>query len=158
MKKIDSEKLVCSSSQTKQLMELGIFPVCVFCYELEGDGPEAGNEATFGWVFGGEYVGQEICIPAWTKEEIGILIGGNFPKPDMYSDQEWQRQLNMIHYPVYMPNKMKAFANGAQAYAEWLIFLLKEKKVTAEDCNQRLEAFYKGEFYNPLTENLKKED
>lgn len=155
MKKIDSEKLVCSSLQAQQLIQLGILPVCVFCYELEGDGPEAGSEATFCWQFAGEYMGQDDCLPAWTKEEIAILIGGNFPKPDMYSDQEWQRQLNMIHYPVYMPNKMKAFTNGAQAYAEWLIFLLNAKKVTAEDCNKRLEAFYAGECYNPKTDALK---
>lgn len=164
MKKIDSSLLVCSAAISQQLVSLGILPVGCFCYESV-----AGQ-----WDYSGEYVGQDPVIPAFTMEELNILIGGDFPvimrmnekstevivrypKPDIYRTSDWTYAANMMKYILHLPGKRMETLNGAEAYAVLLYELLVTKKVKPEDCNARMEAFISKEIFNPLTEQLEKE-
>jgi hypothetical protein len=156
MKKIDSALFVCTSEQAQQLIELGIMPAAFFCFELQTGVPEGGNGEVEQWEFAGEYFDQEPAIPAWTKEEICIMIGGYFVKPDMPDNQEWTANRNMLHYLLHFPDSSKAYRNGAQACAAYLIFLLQHDHITAAQANERLEAFMQGIHYNPIeSENFK---
>lgn len=154
MKKIDSSLLVCTASQSKQLIGLGILPISVFCYEAV-----AGQ-----WEFAGEYMGQQPVIPAWTFQELCIMIGGDFKKPDVYSRDEWTFSANMLNNIVYLPNKRLEFPNAAQAAAALLEHLLRTRKssaalttlVTVEEANARISAFADSEIYNPMSKELEK--
>lgn len=164
MKKIDSLLLVCSAGISQQLVSLGILPVACNCYESV-----AGI-----WEFAGEYIGQHPVIPAWTMEELNILIGGNFPqyivivekkglgivrypKPDLPSDKYWSPTANMMKYILHLPTKRVETLNGAEAYGKMLCELLLAKEVLAFDCNERLRAFTTKDMFNPMTEQLEKE-
>lgn len=159
MKKIDSSLLVCSAVKSQQLVGLGILPVACNCYESV-----AGQ-----WEFAGEYVGQHPVLPAWTMEELNILIGGSFPKvllmnekskefivkypkPDLY--REWSEGANMMKYILHLPTKRVETLNGAEGYAGLLQELLLAKEVNPFECNERLGAFITKEMFNPQTKNL----
>lgn len=164
MKKIDSTLLVCSAAISQQLVSLGILPVACMCYESV-----AGQ-----WDFSGEYVGQDPVIPAWTMEELNILIGGDFPqilvknqktgellvkypKPDLYREQDWTPAANMMKYILHLPLKRVETLNGAEAYARLLYELLVTKEIDVEECNARMEAFVTKDIFNPHTEQLERE-
>lgn len=147
MKKIDSLLLVCSAAASQQLIGLGILPVACFCYESFGGQ----------WDFAGEYIGQHPVLPAWTLNELHVLIGGDFPKPDLFNSQDWIRGMNMMQWPLYLPRKMKPFINAADAAAALLEHLLIDNKLKPEDCNARLEAFITKDIYNPLSNKLDEE-
>lgn len=163
MKKIDSLLLVCSAAQSQKLLSLGILPVACNCYESI-----AGQ-----WEFAGEFFDQQPVLPAWTMEELNILIGGDFPqviknegkagmiikypKPDLYRTTDWTQGANMMKYILYLPFKRAEFLNGAEALAVMLEQLLVTKELTAAECNARLEAFTTKAFFNPYTEQLHQE-
>lgn len=164
MKKIDSSTLVCTATQSQQLIGLGILPIGCMCYESVGGV----------WEFSGEYMGQSPVIPAWSMEELNILIGGDFPqimrmnerqhqaimrypKPDLYRQSDWTYAANMMKYILHLPLKRVETLNGAEAYATLLYQLLVTKEITADACNARLEAFVSKEIFNPQTEVLEKE-
>ena len=164
MKKIDSSLLVCSAYMSQQLIGLGVLPVGCMCYESV-----AGQ-----WEFAGEYVGQSPVLPAWTMEELNILIGGDFPqilvknqktgellvkypKPDLYREKDWTPAANMMKYILHLPNKRVETLNGAEAYATMLYQLLVTKEVNVEDCNARMEAFVTKDIFNPMAEQLERE-
>lgn len=153
MRKIDSSTIVCTPEQAQQIISLGIVPASVFCYEwLVGDLPEEAR-----WEFSGEYMGQPGCIPAWSLEELFVLIGPEFIKPDLMGPNEWTPTKNMMQWPMFTPKKRKDFPSGAQAAAEFLEYLLSSKIVTADECNARLDAWITKEHFNPRTDQLEKE-
>lgn len=147
MKRIDPSLFVCSPQQAQQLITLGILPAGFFCYELKSFTPAEGAPE---YEFAGEYFDQHEPIPAWTLEELNVLIGGYFSKPDMPDAEEWTANRNMLHYILYFPDSLKSFLNGAQASAAFLIFLLQNDHITAAQANERLEAFMNGTHYNPI--------
>lgn len=160
MKKIDSSFLVCSAENVERLLALGINPAACNCYESV-----AGN-----WEFAGEYFGQDPVIPAWTMEELNILIGGDiprvirtaqplvkYPKPDLYRESDWMPNANMMKYILHLPRKRVETLNGADAYAVLLYELLVTGEVKPEECNARLDAFITKETFNPKMAQLQKE-
>lgn len=140
MEKLLSEYLVCTADQVTQLLSAGIVPLSCFCY-THTDGA---------YEFAGEYVGDDGAIPAWTMEELLVLIGPDFSKPDLMGEDEWTPSANMMKYPLYLPNKRVDYVSGAAAYAEVLILLIKAKQLKVKDCNERLQAFQSKQFYNPV--------
>lgn len=123
------------------------------CYEWtegEGDTPAA-------YEFAGEYIGAPACIPAWTMEEISVMLGSEFNKPDMMGKEEYQlrvgkkdneheRNVRMMQFIIYFPEVKKEYQNGARAYADFLIYALKNNHVKAKECNDRLNYFYTKKF------------
>lgn len=144
MQKIDSSLLVCTAEHAQTLLSLGIIPVACFCYEQMPEGFE----------FAGEYYGQEGAIPAWTMDELFILIGGSFVKPDLFNMGDWRMEVNMMQWAVYTPKSRKNAISGAQAAAMFLEHLLKSKEVKPEEANARLAAFISKEHFNPQAEEL----
>jgi len=145
MQKIDSSLLVCTAEQSLALMHLGILPVSCFCYEPIDVGE---------YEFAGEHFDQQNAIPAWTMEELHIMIGGDYTKPDLYTTKDWRETVNMMQYIMYTPAKRKDYQSGATAAAGFLEFLLTAKEITADEANARLQAYATKEHFNPLTENL----
>ena len=156
MRKYDSALIVCMAEQVTELMGLGILPVSFFCFEFVPFEEQQTDENNGQYEFAGEYIDQQPVIPAWTLEELNIMIGGDFAKPDMYGKDDWTENTNMLHYVVYGPKSAKRFSSGAQAAAEVLIFLLKNKHITAAAVNERMLAFVEQSFYNPQNEALEK--
>ncbi len=157
MRKVDSSLLVCTSDQSMALIALGILPASAFCYEwVSGDPESLKGNYTGDWEFGGEYVGQDKAIPAFTMEELHVLIGGDYAKPDMYGKREWVEKVNMMQWKLYLPSKGKDYTNGAQASAALLEYLLNKKEIRAEDANARMEAYISKVHFNPLTDDLEK--
>lgn len=167
MRKINSELLVCNMEQTQQLMGLGILPVSCFCYEWVGvpgktvgisNGRSIEVRPPIGeYQFGGEYVGQEGAIPAWTYEELLVLIGPDYWKPDLFGKNEWTDNINMMQFALVLPTVRKDYKNGAQAMAELLAYLLLKKEVTAKSANERMDFYVTKEHYNPVREAIKKD-
>lgn len=167
MKKIDSSLLVCSAAYSQQLVALGILPIACMCYESTGGI----------WDFVGEYVGQKPVLPAWTMNELDVMIGGDYPndlfKPEIYSQREWSAEADMLQYILYLPKSRKDHRAGADAYAAFLLYIInkvmvnpedmkeynqaKDRKKFIEGINARLEAMCSQEHFNPMTETLKKE-
>lgn len=156
MRKINSEFLVCSVEQTQQLMGLGILPVACMCYEWLGDTMEV-RPANGAYEFSGEYVGQEAAIPAWTYEELLVLIGPDYWKPDLFGKNEWTDNINMMQFALVLPTVRKDYKNGAQAMAELLAYLLLKKEITAKSANERMDFYVTKEHYNPVREAIKKD-
>lgn len=145
MKKINCELLVCTAEQAQQLIKLGIQAIGCFCYTpFDGDGLE----------FDGEYIGQENAIPAWTMEEVLIMIGGDYNKPDLLSREDWTPNINMLQFALYLPEKRKDYKSGAQAAAELLRYLISKKEISPADANERLEHFISKQHYNVVEKQI----
>jgi hypothetical protein len=145
MKKIDSSLLVCTSAQSQMLLSLGILPAGTFCYEWYQAYDEPENSK---YEYAGEYSGQlpETVLPAWTYEELCVMIGGELAKPDIMGKSEFTPNVNLNQYCLYLPKSKKYFANGARAAADMLTHMLSHKMILPEECNSRFEEFYKKDF------------
>lgn len=82
-------------------------------------------------------------IPAWTKEELDVMIGPDLPKPDLYSETLKSKATDPESYPVLLPGKMLVFKSGATASAEALIFLIDNDHVKVEDAIARHKKLFK---------------
>lgn len=156
MIKVDSSFLVCTAAQALALLKLGIAPAACMCYEYYSEEDEH-------WQFAGEWGGGELEgpepgtpgeIPAWTLEELHVLIGGDFGKPDLYGASDWTYQANMMQWILCLPKKRREFISGAQAAAVLLEHLLGAKLITAADANARMAAFIDKKNFNPMSEKL----
>jgi len=95
----------------------------------------------------------DTCIPAWTKEELDVMIGPNRDKPDLFTDRELglaaaekedtPYKYKRHQYPIFMPDKLKVFTSGAEASAFVLKMLITSGKVTPEDCIKRYKNIFK---------------
>ncbi len=161
MRKIDSSLIVCTAEQSQALIGLGILPASVFCYEwiLDEEVKPPPHLLAHHWSFAGEYMGQDNVLPAWCMEELHVLIGGDFVKPDLFAKREWTSPaINMMQWAMFLPKKRKNFFSGAEASAAFLEFLLRSKEITAAEANARLDAFITKKFFNPMNDTLKKKD
>ncbi len=156
MKKIDAELLVCSSMQANQLIMLGILPAACFCYEfiLDKEATEIEGRTVGFYEFAGEYMGQDSVIPAWTYDELYILIGPEIPKPEMFKEKDWSMTANMMQWALMLPKKRSNYPCGAMAAAGLLEWLLINKHITPDEANGRLEAFITKKHYNPAADEL----
>lgn len=148
MKKIDSAFLVCTAEQSQQLIGLGIIPAGAFCYEYRVDDYSDDDGERGFYEYAGEYTGQPGVIPAWTYEELCVMIGGEYAKPDILSINDFTPNLDLMQYVLYMSNARYHFANGARAAAAMLEYGLINKKLTADECNERYDKFYSKESLN----------
>lgn len=87
-----------------------------------------------------------MCLPAWTKTEIDVMIGPDFsPKPDLFTQQQIgnSKMLKPESYPVYTMQKMQVFENGADASAFALIYLIEGGLLKASECNNRYSKLFR---------------
>lgn len=132
MEKLNISKLVCSAEQTEALLRSGIALRCGLCYSKEEDG----------YLFAGEYIGEPDCIPAWTYEELCVMIGGELAKPDMLGIKDFTPLGNLLQFRFYLLEKCFDYTSGAKAAAHMLIYMLENKIVTAGEVNERYLKFY----------------
>lgn len=87
----------------------------------------------------------QLAVPAWTKAELDVMIGSEYPKPDLWKEWELSQAIaqDPNRYPIYFPDKLLTFQNGAQASAEVLYFLISKNMVDVTDANER----YKNIFH-----------
>lgn len=96
----------------------------------------------------------DTCVPAWTKAELEAMIGPNLQKPDLFTDKELALTIagekkdtpypyKRFQYPVFMPDMLKVFKNGADAAAFVLKLLIEHKHIKPEDCIKRYKQIFK---------------
>lgn len=144
------KQLVASRSQCEKLVAQGISPVSFFWHVAEDDHTQPNDDE------GNPVLMHSVCmllnpvyqagiygtIPAWTKHELEVLMGSEYVKPDLYTANMVTKKTNPNSFPVYFPNKMQEFKNGAEASAEALIFLLQKKLVSVDGANARYAAIF----------------
>lgn len=130
------ERITASVRLCKEIVAAGIdLPAALWHYK-NGVNPEhwytdkAGN------------VAYE-SVPAWTKEELDVMIGNDFAKPDLSQDMFAGRAHDPRKYHVFLPDKMLIVEKGADASAEFLLYLLKMNKLNPVDVVKRFKEIYK---------------
>lgn len=143
-------KITASREAVESLIKYGIIP--------QGGDLWHCNSAE-GWELceleDGEY-SPGFCLPAWSKEEIDVMIGGEFNMlanvrararihtaelpPGMNHDEYWPG-----YFVVYYPEKEITYSKGADAAAGMLEYLLTTGMVKPGACNMRYQAVYKQE-------------
>lgn len=113
--------LCCSKDTAIQLTGLGIWPMSFFK--------------------------EDKTFPVWTMEELSVLIGNEFQKPEIQITHEWQpkkhlkgkavAKIQSLRWRVYLPDRSLDFDKGAEAYAVFLMEALIGKHIDAKDCNER---------------------
>lgn len=134
----------------RALIALGIEPVagCFWFTPILTENDK--QEWVIEYIEDGVY-NEHACLPAWTKEELEVMIGGEYMKPDL---QHWEGmgQMEMIRYiheekvPDYfiyhLPSKLIKQQKGSNACAILLQFLLENKTINIADCNIRYKTIY----------------
>lgn len=145
------EQLTANRSLCEHLVEMGILPTAIIWHLAEDDQEAiaaaelAGNELEETPVKWDTCLLQDpepfpgVCVPAWTKAELDVMIGPLYPKPDLFTQKELgqSKTQEAETYPLFMPNKMVVCEVGADASAQALIFLLEQELLTVDTCNYR---------------------
>lgn len=129
------EKIVCSRETAQKLVTLGVSQAAVFHW-FESESPA--------YSVGIVINPKPYDLPAWTYEELRIMIGNKYegaelpvPRPNAMPG-EAQRFYN------YYPDRCTNHEIGAEGNAQYLLWLLEVKMVSAADVNHN----YKQK-YNP---------
>lgn len=134
---MELQKITCSPKQSKELRSLGIDLPGHLMHYKNGENPSHWITEIFGRGTGYE------AAPAWTKEEIDVMIGPVFMKPDLPEPKFAGKAHDPNAFHVYLPDKMLIFKSGAEASAEFLIYLLKMGKISVKGCIERYKEIYK---------------
>lgn len=147
------EQLTASRELCDQLVDLGVEEIAIFWHDRTAN--RNGNMTE--WevkMLDYPIPFHENCIPAWTKQELDVMIGPNFPKPDLFTDRELgltaaenedtPYKYNKEQYPIFLPDKLMVFASGADASAFVLIKLIEAGKLKPEDCIKRYNKLFKS--------------
>lgn len=123
------ERLVANKDICKKLVDLGIEKQAVFFWRTDPD-------------FGKDYLlintlPNENDIPAWTYEEIRIMLGNHVNGADLPEPRPRAMEGEEITFYINFPDVQKSYKQGAQANAEILEFLLNKKQLKPEDANRR---------------------
>lgn len=129
--------IVASYEMCKKLHDLGITNQTVFHYLKNGDNFEADQLEGV----------DEKTIPAYTFEELVILIGHRFaiatlPQPK-HEQQEKHFPPALQRFDVYFPDSLKNYDKGADGNADILLYLIEKKQITVQDANQRFKTKYR---------------
>jgi hypothetical protein len=125
------EKIVASRELCWQLSKIGLDTPSVFVWCKNGANPEH-------WIveLSAFANGYEI-IPAWTKEELDVMTGPRYAKADQVAPNDVSKSVPEYWWPVYYPKTMRVFEKGADAAADALLFLITEKRFTAQEAKTR---------------------
>ena len=152
------EQLTAKPETCEKLVTLGIVPEAIIWHLFEEDEVKIKEAEDAGKDISDEDFGKwdacllnepvyvpEYKVPAWTKAEIDAMIGPNIPKPDLFTPDQLGNSKTLIAetYPVIFPDKMLVYDNGAEASAQALIWLIKNKYVTIADANYRYSKTFK---------------
>lgn len=117
----------CKVEQAQILVQLGIGVPAMF-YHMPAKGDNHGPYIRYGWH--GDTLG-----PAYNVVELGLMVGRNFTSGIIATG--FVAQCTVIVDGV--PESYQSFSHSeASARARMLIWLLKNKVVTAEEINQKM--------------------
>lgn len=127
------QQLTCTPQQSKELLVLGIDTKAFFWHRLTESANPPGHplHQPAKWEvaqFKSPAVSDKM-LPAWTKEELDLMIGNNWPKPDIYPARMVSKCTDPLSYPVTFPQVMKEYKRGAEASAAVLIYLLEKEEI-----------------------------
>jgi hypothetical protein len=137
-------QLTATPHQCQKLIKLGITaPSAVFWHAHEEDGTQPNNDdgspaMRWGTAMYLQPKISETMVPAWTKEELDLMIGPDWPKPDIWETKAITGATDPLTYPIAYPDKMVVFKTGSQASADALLTLLEKGKVDPVEASQRL--------------------
>jgi len=142
------QKLVALPSQCEDLLTLGMMgQPALFWYSREESLAEPNNadgSPKLVWQVGMMPFAtvddiSEDMVPAWTKPELDAMIGNQWPKPDLFTDKEFQnaRAIERESYPVFYPDNMRIYRIGAAASADVLAFLIRANKINVQEALER---------------------
>jgi len=128
--------IVASYELCKKLHDFGVTNDTVFHYFKNGDDYEADQLEEY----------KENTIPAYTYEELIILIGHRFatatlPQPK-HEAQEKHYPPALQMFDVYFPDSLKSYNKGADGNADILIYLIENSLTTVEQANERFKTKY----------------
>lgn len=129
--------IVASYEVCKRLHDLGVTNDTVFHYFKNGDNYEADQLEEY----------KENTVPAYTYEELVILIGHKFaistlPQPK-HEEQEKHYPPALQMFEVYFPNSLKNYDKGTDGNADILLYLIERKHTTVEEVNKRFKTKYR---------------
>jgi|SRR5699024_7109125 len=116
---MDLKKLVIRRDISEKLTRLGIH-----------------RKAAFYWK-GESITTEETMTPAWTMEELRIMIGNKFLCPDLPVPRPRPNDGEEITFYLYTAQRGYEFSKGSDAAGEMLRMLIEERSVKPEDANKR---------------------
>lgn len=138
------EQLTATAEQCRRLIDAGITaPSAVFWHCLEEDTIQPNDttgEPVKRWTTA-MYLKPKISdtmVPAWTKEELDLMIGPDWLKPDIWDTKDVTGATDPLTYPIAYPDRMVVFKTGSQASADVLLTLIAKDKVNPKEASDRL--------------------
>lgn len=139
MAKVDYKKLVITRQLADKLCFLGLHNNAVFHHFTEED--EDGKEKHEI----GRLAEPKDELPAWTFEEVRVMIGHHFVAPDYPEPKPRMIEGDQFKYCVNLPHTQYTMVSGAEACGKLLEYLLLEGMVTPEKANERYDEVFKPE-------------
>lgn len=146
-------QITAGHSVCATLVKLGITPKAFFWNIKEADAWDVWElEAQPPFIDGD-------TVPAWTMQELNVMLGGDIPKPDLpetanlkvrtEGDAPNKKTVFIYEYHYYMPKSMLTWQKtivkpnpGPEASAHVLLEALKNEWTTVEKCNERYKAMF----------------
>lgn len=139
----DLKKLVISRALSERLVKLGLHKAAVFHWFQTVDDSE---EKKIVWELGQLENPDQEDLPAWTYEELRLMIGNAYdgadlpePRPNIVDPNEGEK------FNVLLPSKMLSFEKGAEANGTFLEHLINGHAVKVEAVNARYFKKFKPE-------------
>lgn len=141
----DLKKIVCTRETAAKLVALGISQAAVFhWHDVYAQDIEFFESTEQMWepglVFGVE---EQKALPAWTYEELRIMIGIHFPSADLPEPRPNPMPGEQQRFYNYFPGRATNHESGAEANAEYLLWLLENKFISPADVNHNYETKFK---------------
>jgi hypothetical protein len=139
-------KLTASWESCQKLVTVGIEPRAFFWHtrdEHEQSTPEKPRFVWDVWEFEGvvNYKYGQI-VPAWTMEELEVMMGPYMPKPVMPTKDLRDTYTNPYEWIYFDSLHLYNWTKGSQAAADMLLEGLKQNLVTVAQANERYTNFY----------------
>lgn len=141
------ERITTSRNLCEELVKREVIPWAVL-WHLLTDGEEQDlAEWLVGSMFiptdgGGEYKAGE-CIPAWTKEELDVMLGGEVKIPQLPRKTELSRFQNPNLHTGHTLSTRLDYEKGSDCSAALLIRLIDDKSLKVAEINKRFMDVFK---------------
>lgn len=128
--KTSLKKLVISQELSRELLELGLQNIAALYYTEEGTITTDTEQAS---------------SPAWTMEELRIMIGNNYVAPDLPIPRPKPNDGEDITFFLHTIDRGYQFKSGAEASGTMLKMMLQERASKPEEVNERYNRKFKPE-------------
>lgn len=140
MKVTDYRKLVISKGLAERLVALGLHRIAVWHWYDKTEDAEASEIMEEGqkvWDVGRIANPHEELLPAWTFEELRVMLGNAYGAADFPDPRPQEVDIETVKFLANFPDKQKTYISGAEGTGEIIEFLLTNRQLKPEDCNKR---------------------